>query len=981
MECCCTTKSSNDQTGRCAWNERGEHRRREASQLARAGVVMEEDDPGLSRLGDAATGALVQLVGVSVVLAFFLSMTSGNPLLNLPLALLVVWGVRFLAQVRVTVRWDANSRRFNLILTRQRKEGVAGALTSRGKCSVRSDTSPAIGSMAPSASEKGNADNVDDAGIPKQLPSWRPSKREAELRELLGRIEKGDDGNASPGDSPLLGAWGRLRDHVLEEFVTTLWYRPITEDSDFVTSLSRLLDASFAELAHRARGVDLARLLLRRVPDIMASQLEAFRDAREACGGVDAYVRLTPADADKALASELRQRGQLHSGVDWCGIEHSAELIGTPRDPASRVLSRHCDVAAAALLPTEHASNPVLLALMRELLACSVLRPLLGFASPSWVHRGLACLVASEDVVTSPASDAAEDTPSSAAEKMSPHRRSLSLDMTKSSASTFNSLPPSGSASSEDEGIEDEDDYDLARMIGDEDATEDDRIVLCDYDRATTSTSIGEADVSDRLTRLTASVTEVNIVGKGTAAYAVYTVRVKSSTSKATDSVTELSDPSGEIEHEWVVARRFRNFETLHRRLVDAGWSAKSLPELPKKRYLLQSLEGAFVEARRRLLDNYLCALLKDMRLCDSRDVSDFLDARKGTYDPSKKSAWKVGSMGASWGGDNRSRTLIRRNSVDETSSSPSTQEGSEGVAETVTVLARSLTKTMNKSVEDAASTVSRALGKETGDELKARTPGRRKANPLYPLGTRPGHHRVASAGAMPRDRASVASGPRATDEATDATDDESNHRDGSPGSTQALMNGPLLSLFEAIFHLQAKGFLRRTIVTVARQTLEFFVGSAVEDFVTSRMRTLRSPSTMTKAIDFIDRILWPDGSWYLRAAQSDATGSVNEEGEDLAAAVAAAERERDESVRLKVRDAILAAGSRGPLPGLLGTRNYTRAALDVLAAARSDLMMRQVGLLVIEAALEALFPELVAVEERAGDDKREADGVTAATA
>ena len=53
-------------------------------------------------------------------------------------------------------------------------------------------------------------------------------------------------------------------------------------------------------------------------------------------------------------------------------------------------------------------------------------------------------------------------------------------------------------------------------------------------------------------------------------------------------------------------------FEALHRRLVDAGWSSKSLPELPKKRYLLQSLEGSFVEARRRLLDNYLGALLGD---------------------------------------------------------------------------------------------------------------------------------------------------------------------------------------------------------------------------------------------------------------------------------------------------------------------------------------------------------------------------------
>ena len=945
------------------------------SQLVRAGVIMEEDDPGLPRLGDAATGALVQLLLVSVVLAFFLSMTSGNPLLNLPLALLVVWAVRFLAQVRVTVRWDASTRRLNLILTRQRKEGSAGALLSRGKRSFRSDTSPADWSRAPSASEKGSQNDNDGPRMSKTIPSRRPSQRETELMELLRRVEKGDDGNAFPEDSPLLGAWGRLRDHVLEEFVTTLWYRPITEDSDFVTSLSRLLDASFAELAHRARGVDLARLLLRRVPDILASQLEAFRDAREACGGVDAYVRLTPADADKALASELRKRGQLHTGVDWCGINDSAELIGTPQDPVSRVLSRYCDVVAAALLPPDHASNPILLALMRELLACSVLRPLLGFANPSWVHRGLACLVAPEDDVASPPSDAMDVTSASITEKMHPHRRSVSLDMTKSSASTFNSLHPLGSASSEEEGIEDDDDYELARMIADEDDTEDENIIR-DHDHATMSASVGGADVSERFSKLTASVTEVNIVGKGTAAYAVYTICVKSCVSNGTDSVEELSVPSGEMEHEWVVARRFRNFEALHRRLVDAGWSSKSLPELPKKRYLLQSLEGSFVEARRRLLDNYLGALLGDDRFCDCRDISDFLDARKGAYDPTKKSAWKVGSMGASWGGDNRSRTLIRRNSVDETSCSSSTQEGSEGVTETVSVLARSFTQTMNKSAEDATSTVSRALGRETGDELKPRMAGRRKANPLYPLGTstRPAHHRVASAGAirgaMPGDRASVASGPRTTDEVTDATNgyDESNNPDGSLSSTQALMNGPLLSLFEAIFHLQAKGFLRRTIVTVARQTLEFFVGSAVEDFVSSRMRTLRSPSTVTKAIDFIDRVLWPDGSWYQRSAQVDKDCPLNEEGADLAAAVAAAERERDESVRLRVRDAILASGSRGPLPGLLGTRNYTRAALDVLAAARSDLMMRQVGLLVMEAALEALFPELVAVEEHAGD-------------
>ena len=62
--------------------------------------------------------------------------------------------------------------------------------------------------------------------------------------------------------------------------------------------------------------------------------------------------------------------------------------------------------------------------------------------------------------------------------------------MTKSSASTFNSLHPLGSASSEEEGIEDDDDYELARMIADEDDTEDDHIIR-DHDHATMSASGG----------------------------------------------------------------------------------------------------------------------------------------------------------------------------------------------------------------------------------------------------------------------------------------------------------------------------------------------------------------------------------------------------------------------------------------------------------------------------------------------------------
>ncbi len=67
---------------------------------------------------------------------------------------------------------------------------------------------------------------------------------------------------------------------------------------------------------------------------------------------------------------------------------------------------------------------------------------------------------------------------------------------------------------------------------------------------------------------------------------------------------------------------------------------------------------------------------------------------------------------------------------------------------------------------------------------------------------------------------------------------------------------------------------------------------------------------------------------------------------------------EEDEQVRLKTRDALLASWSRGPLNNLVGDRNCTRAALDVLGAARSEILCMMVGLEVIQSTLDALFPE-----------------------
>ena len=157
--------------------------------------------------------------------------------------------------------------------------------------------------------------------------------------------------------------------------------------------------------------------------------------------------------------------------------------------------------------------------------------------------------------------------------------------------------------------------------------------------------------------------------------------------------------------------------------------------------------------------------------------------------------------------------------------------------------------------------------------------------------------------------------------------------------------------------------------MAVARQTLEFFVGSAIEDLVAQKLRIVRSPATVTSVVRWIEKTLWPNGTWYKHVGfvdESDANGNILSTAEKRQL-LEKRQREleqkqlvEDERVRLKVRDALLASWSCGPLNNLVGDRNCTRAALDVLGAARSEILCTQIGLHVLNATLDALFPESV---------------------
>jgi hypothetical protein len=192
------------------------------------------------------------------------------------------------------------------------------------------------------------------------------------------------------------------------------------------------------------------------------------------------------------------------------------------------------------------------------------------------------------------------------------------------------------------------------------------------------------------------------------------------------------------------------------------------------------------------------------------------------------------------------------------------------------------------------------------------------------------------------RDRERLAWDASATERARKGSDAEAS----ATTALDSLARGGLLRLFESTFHLRAKGLVRRTIVAAARQTLEFFVGAAVEDLAAAKLRLMRSPETAKKAVDLVEQTLWPGGVWFRKHETERGREDVS------------ARRADEERVRLKVRDALLASWSRGPLYSLVGARNCTRAGLDVLGAARSELLCARVGLEAMLAALDAAFPE-----------------------
>ncbi|GFZ08051.1 phox (PX) domain-containing protein [Actinidia rufa] len=156
-------------------------------------------------------------------------------------------------------------------------------------------------------------------------------------------------------NSPVVeDALNQFTRHIVYEWVTDLWYSRLTPDRQGPEELVQILNSVLGEISSRARNVNLIDLLTRDIINIFCTHLELFRANQE---------QITPA------------------------------LFSTEAE--HKVLQRLMDGLISFTFKPEDLQCSLFRFIVRELLACALMRPVLNLANPRFINERIESLVIS----------------------------------------------------------------------------------------------------------------------------------------------------------------------------------------------------------------------------------------------------------------------------------------------------------------------------------------------------------------------------------------------------------------------------------------------------------------------------------------------------------------------------------------------------------------------------------------------------------
>ncbi|KAL4583895.1 hypothetical protein LXL04_008480 [Taraxacum kok-saghyz] len=159
--------------------------------------------------------------------------------------------------------------------------------------------------------------------------------------------------------------------HIVSEWVTDLWYSRITPDKQGPDELVLIINGVLGEFFSRMRNINLIDLLTRDIIKLFCTHLELFR----ACQiKIMKQEPLTIAQRDVELKAVLYAENKLHPALFSSGAEY-------------KVLQHLMDGFISFTFKPEDLNCSLFRYIVRELLACAVIRPVVNLANPRFINE------------------------------------------------------------------------------------------------------------------------------------------------------------------------------------------------------------------------------------------------------------------------------------------------------------------------------------------------------------------------------------------------------------------------------------------------------------------------------------------------------------------------------------------------------------------------------------------------------------------
>lgn len=436
----------------------------------------------------------------------------------------------------------------------------------------------------------------------------------------------------------------------------------------------------------------------------------------------------------------------------------------------------------------------------------------------------------------------------------------------------------------------------------------------------------------------------------------------------------------------WVVDRRFRNFEQLHRHLRDIP---NYRLHLPPKRIISSNLDDFFIRERCILLEKYLKDLLSIPNIAERHEVWDFLSVTSKNYSFGKNpSVMETLAFNV----DDAMVDMIRqlkgvssglRHSIAGTSSAELHLERKgdyRNLPWTSDTALMKDTHKMNRSYYLSDEEEGIREGGDGDTPFLVRTDGWQSDTDLHEEYFAP-RSNLNSGGNPTSSSFEKIQQSDKTDETIDS--DESSATGSLTGSeimddgtgvppewTPPRLSVPILSLVDNIFQLHERGWIRRQVFWIAKQILQLLMEDAIDDWLLRQIQWLKREDVISYGIRQVQNVLLSDGIFtsengFQQQSESARAGNFGGKIADKVmihsniSPPPSFQQQLESARRARLVHDIILEGAPAALVGIIGSKQYNHCANDIYFFLQSTVCMKQLAYSLLELLLTTIFPEL----------------------